>query len=411
MFETKSRRRSIGFAFVTDEWLADVSDPPSDSTEAIRHLAVSEVRRLEQVPERTTVYAAILGNMCGPVVVYKIRRDAPASAADFVSEFDEFIAAVDSSDLPEFLGSKHKELGELFGIEDLIDRVTGDRPDWINSWVEDVGGGELTPREPDHDQGRPVVQGSGRTPRKPGTDSERGVAGEKEAERLKKEWGIQTGPAARFGPYGGLGLVYDSGAFRTGWGSDDAQETESSVETGKANTTQAAAVAAAIVAFVAPYPPVKAMAGAFALAYAAASVYHTVKAHDAAVQEEKNKHTPNPDDPGSTKDSARAGGLHLLGEVVYGSGDHVHPRVHFASERDAGTSWGWTQFGAPRARPSFLPADSAMPSDSSDERPNIWLGAEPAGTNVSGDDYWIAGRMGWAWSRFGAPRARAYSTV
>ena len=54
-----------------------------------------------------------------------------------------------------------------------------------------------------------------------------------------------------------------------------------------------------------------------------------------------------------------------------------------------------------------MPGDDAMPSDSSDETPNIWLGAFNAGTGDSSDDYWIVSRGDWAWSRFGAPRARS----
>lgn len=401
MPDAKRRFRSIGFAFITDEWSADPGEPASDITDLIHQLAASENRKLEESPERTTVYAAVLGNVRGPVVLCKIRREAPPSAADFFSELAEFVATVDRGDPPELFGPDYDEIGQLFGIDELMSGVTGDRPEWIDAWFNDVGG-ELTPREVDRGQGHPVVQGSGHPPRK--EPSEHGVPDKGEAQRMKEAWGITGAPEARFGPQGGQGLVFDSGAFAKGWGSDDAQQSESSIQGGKSKTTQIMALEFAVIAFIAPVPVIKAVAGAFAIAFQGASIYHAIKQSDAA-EREKQKHTPNPEDSGGGKHPFGPG-LHLVGEVVYGSSDKRHPRVHFASERDAGNSWGWTQFGAPRAQPSILPDDSAMP-DSSDENPQIWLGAQPSGTHASSDDYWIAGRMGWGWSRFGAPRAKA----
>jgi len=417
-------RRSVGFAFVTDQWPAKVDNQPDNLADAVREIVAGGVHREDASPRRTTVYAALLGTVRGPVVLYRTHPEAPETAADFESNLDEFIDLVDHRELSEWDGAWLQELGDIDGLGDLIDRPFGDRPDWLDAFIDELPNGDLRPRSAEHDQGRPVVQGSGRTKRGSPSDA-RDLLPSHGADDLKDAWGIDAhGPRKRVGPDAGEGLQFDVGAL--GWAMDGAAEPLVKASEGLAVAAAAAGTAAAgfaLIAILAPAPPA-AKAGAAVGAGAAmeaagvlavvsgvlgvlSAVAVVVERHiDAA-----KKKTPNPEDAGTSNVHVHDPTLrpHLVGEVVFGpsAGDRHRPRVRVATEWDGGTSYGWVHFGAPRAQPFVMPGDDAMPSDSSDETPNIWLGAFNAGTGDSSDDYWIVSRGDWAWSRFGAPRARS----
>lgn len=431
---TDSRaRHSVGFAMVVDRW-SGTPGKLKDFDTALRRLGKpKDMVQRPAAPDRHTAYCALLGTNRGPLVLYRIFRGAPGTAVDFQAGLDEFIAAVDTRELSDFYGDRAAQFGNVLGIGDLIDRPSdGDRPDWVDAWFNDLGTGQKEPKVPGRGpDSSPVNQGAGRPTTRPKDPSQVGGDpwGGADKADLKRVWGVQDDPVPRFGPHGDQGVIYDSKALGVGWGSDGTDKpasepklvTNSEILKAGAVAMKAVALICAGIAITDPELISKGTAAVCGVGVAgisfdldaaawAAGVWERRAKERAAVK--KQQHTPAPEDAGDKRPFDPALPWTLTGEAVFGSALNRDPRrVRFVSERDAGTSWGWVTFGAPRAQPGLLPAAKAMPSDDADESPTVWLGAEPNADHASSDDFWIAGRVGWGWSRWGAPRALVANSI
>jgi hypothetical protein len=117
----------------------------------------------------------------------------------------------------------------------------------------------------------------------------------------------------------------------------------------------------------------------------------------------KHKQMPNPEDAGG-------GGSPLTASIDYSMQlemvDAERRRYRVVGEWRGGSGYGWLHFGAPRASNPYLPDDGAMPSDTADEQPAIWIAGSVSSGTEHGSDSWYVGKTSWAWQRFAAPRIR-----
>jgi uncharacterized protein YegP (UPF0339 family) len=357
--------------------------------------------------ERVPADAPIRAHLCAlfqsngkPVVVLR-RTKLERKLRDIARELREFINLMDDGDLGKKTGID--ELNDLTG-GDILGKAQGREgiPDWMKDWIDPVTH-RPTWDGPEGPGGQSVIQGGGR-----GKTDWKDKAKDRLNERpnahdlLKDMLGIDTGDEGGDGAFdAGGNTPHDEQWSRAGWSADVLAYQDGQ--------------------YIDPYQPaadgqenaffykVEGAVLSIGLGIATDSVPAVVGGICALATalSDPPKRMPDPEGDGE-KSRAPKLPVRLAGEAVTGKPiRNDRRRVRIDGEWGAGTSYGWIRFGAPRARGTFLPGVSSMPSDDSDERPSIWIGASThaADSGTSSDDAWIVLRGHWGWTRFGAPHA------
>ncbi|MBP6012840.1 MAG: hypothetical protein KBA31_11485 [Alphaproteobacteria bacterium] len=112
---------------------------------------------------------------------------------------------------------------------------------------------------------------------------------------------------------------------------------------------------------------------------------------------------PNPDDGSGTNNP----GQPFVQQTLAIDGAFATRRRYkkiVTGEWDNMQSYGWIHFGSPRAMPSDDGTDERVPSAPIFERTMLAAGLSTGGKDQGGDGWMVS--KGWAWNRFGAPRAQ-----